>query len=202
MHPHSGGARAALGRGPRRTHPAGGRAAQAELPIRREPPAAPDCLPTRAMPAEIEALLAAEDWEAARSLIRTRLATEPDSHWLLTRLGLTYYEQRRYRQALRYEGQALRLAPRCPLVLWDYAGTLDMLGRTSEALRIYRRLIRRGVERLAFGECGEGRAWARLGRRLLVSRGVVSASPGPLPAGRAGTGRPSGLARPRLPVDL
>jgi len=76
-------------------------------------------------------------------------------------MGLTYYEQRRYRQALAFDQRAWRLAPHCPLVMWDYAGTLDMLGRKKEALVLFRRLLNRGEQRLAHGPCGEGVRWAR-----------------------------------------
>ena len=113
------------------------------------------------MSKEIEKLIAIEDWKAARKLIRAALRKEPDSHWLLTRLGLTYYEEQNYEKALFYDTQAMNLAPNCPLVLWDYAGTLDMLGRNKEAIAIYRKLIKRGVDKIAYGECGEGLAWAR-----------------------------------------
>jgi len=113
------------------------------------------------MSKEIEELIDAENWKGARQLIRAALRKEPDSHWLLTRLGLTYYEEGNYEKALFYEAQALRLAPRCPLVLWDYAGTLDMLGQNRKAIAIYRKLIKRGVDKIANGECGEGMAWAR-----------------------------------------
>lgn len=109
----------------------------------------------------IESLIRANRWTAARKLIRVALKDKPDSHWLLTRLGLTYYEQHKYRIALRYHDQALALAPHCPLVLWDRAGTLQMLGRHAEALQLYRRLVRRGVSRIARGACGEGLARAR-----------------------------------------
>jgi tetratricopeptide (TPR) repeat protein len=113
------------------------------------------------MSKEIEKPIDAEDWKAARRLIQAALRKEPDSHWLLTRLGLTYYEERYYRKALFYDTQALELATNCPLVLWDYAGTLDMLGRNKEAIAIYRKLVKRGVDKIAHGECGEGMAWAR-----------------------------------------
>src|SRR5687768_1235920 len=103
------------------------------------------------MSKEIEKLIDAEDWKAARKLIHAALRKEPDSHWLLTRLGLTHYEERNYRKALLYDTQALELAPNCPLVLWDYAGTLDMLGRNKEAIAIYRKLIKRGVDKIAQG---------------------------------------------------
>lgn len=78
----------------------------------------------------IEALIEAEKWSAARQAIRAKLRSSPDDHWLLTRLGLTYYEEKRYKQALRYSVRALEKMPHCPLVLWDYAGTLEMLGQT------------------------------------------------------------------------
>ena len=109
----------------------------------------------------IEAVIADENWVLARRLINRELRRTPDDHWLLTRLSLTYYEQRNYKQALKISERALDLAPRCPLILWDYAGTLDMLGRTAEAIRIYQKIIRRGADSLAHGECGEGMAWAR-----------------------------------------
>ena len=109
----------------------------------------------------VEAAIRSEKWKSARQLIRAELKEKPDSHWLLTRLGLTYYEERAYRKSLSYSRKALRLAPHCPLALWDYAGSLQMLGRHSMALRVYRQLLSRGVEQIAHGDCGEGRAWAR-----------------------------------------
>jgi hypothetical protein len=44
----------------------------------------------------IEKAVQAEDWVDARSLITTELRHEPKGHWLLSRLVLTYYEQREY----------------------------------------------------------------------------------------------------------
>jgi tetratricopeptide (TPR) repeat protein len=73
------------------------------------------------MSIEIEKLIKAENWSAARQAIRLRLRSSPDDHWLLTRLGLTYYEQRRCRLALKYHLRALEKMPNCPLALWDYA---------------------------------------------------------------------------------
>jgi tetratricopeptide (TPR) repeat protein len=110
---------------------------------------------------EIEALIQAEKWKEARRLIKKSLRSEPQSHWLMTRLGLTYYEEHEYKTALAYEEAAMKLAPQCPLVLWDYAGTLDMLGREKEAIAIYRKIIKRGLQSLAFDDCGEGIARAR-----------------------------------------
>jgi hypothetical protein len=56
----------------------------------------------------IEVAIRSERWKKARQLIRARLREQPDSHWLLTRLGLTYYEERAYRASLSYSRKALR----------------------------------------------------------------------------------------------
>jgi tetratricopeptide (TPR) repeat protein len=114
------------------------------------------------MPDTIERCIECNDWEGARYLILQELDTMPeDSHWLLTRLSLTYYEQQEYQRALQLSEQAFALAPECPLVLWDYAGTLTMLDRPQEALILYQRIIERGIDSIANGPCGEGRARAR-----------------------------------------
>jgi tetratricopeptide (TPR) repeat protein len=102
---------------------------------------------------------AGQDGEAL--MLRRRLQAEPRHHWLLTRLSSVYYEERRYLLALRYAEKAFTEAPSCPLVLWDYAGALQMLGRHHEALDLYARIVTRGVNAIAVGECGEGKAWAR-----------------------------------------
>ncbi len=109
----------------------------------------------------VERLIAAERWREARASLRRLLADQPDDHWLLARLALTYYEQGAYRRALEIESRAARIAPSCPLVLWDLAGSHQMLGHHKVAADLYRRLLRRGVGRLASGRCGEGVRWAR-----------------------------------------
>lgn len=109
----------------------------------------------------IEKAIAQEDWKRARRLIRDGLRHQPNSHWLTTRLALTYCEQHDYKRALSIGQKALKLEPSCPLALWDLAGTLNMLKRNREASIMYRQLIRRGVKSIAFGDCGEGVAWAR-----------------------------------------
>jgi tetratricopeptide (TPR) repeat protein len=109
----------------------------------------------------IESLLEKSRWVEARALIRKELKQTPSDHWLMTRLGMTYYEQRHYKKALEVIQRALKLTPRCPLVLWDYASCLDMLEREQEAIHIWRRLMRRGIDAVAYGPCGEGKRWAR-----------------------------------------
>ena len=109
----------------------------------------------------VEALVREGRWRAAQRAILRALKETPDSHWLLSRLSLTYYEQRDYRSALTHAKRALALSPSCHLALWEYAGALQMLGRHREAIQTYRRLTRRGAKRIATGPCGEGIARAR-----------------------------------------
>lgn len=89
------------------------------------------------------------------------LARNPRDHFALTRLGSIVYEERRYREALTLSRKAFAIAPHCPLVLWDLAGSLDALGKRQHAIAIWRGLLRRGVQRIAMGRCGEGEIWAR-----------------------------------------
>lgn len=89
----------------------------------------------------IEKFIEADNWAAARKLIREELKHKPKDHWLLGRLALTYYEQRKYDRALYWNVMALQEAPYCPLLIWDYAGTLAMLGRNDEARLLYRWLL-------------------------------------------------------------
>lgn len=95
---------------------------------------------------EIERAIDAEDWQGARRLIRAGLKKAPEHHWLLARLALTHYEERDYATALQYGLQAVDIAPQCPLALWEVAGAMEMLGQSSAALRVYRKLTRRSLD--------------------------------------------------------
>lgn len=108
----------------------------------------------------INQILDEEEYSKARKLllklVKDNSGDQWSSHWLLTRISTTYYEERAYNKAIEYAEQALKIAPRCPLVLWDYAGALDMLKRDEEAIQVYKKLIKRGAAHIAYGECGEG----------------------------------------------
>jgi tetratricopeptide (TPR) repeat protein len=79
------------------------------------------------------------------------------SHWYWTQLSICYYETFRYKKALRYDLKAVEIAPKCPMTLWSYAGTLHALGRLDEAIAVYKdRLLSRGKRGLSNGPCREG----------------------------------------------
>jgi tetratricopeptide (TPR) repeat protein len=95
------------------------------------------------------------DWSGARQLIGRQLKREPGHHWLLARMSAAHFEEKNYAQALKYIKRALKVAPDCPLVTWDYAGTLLALGQCQEALAIYQRMLA-DAKRLASCPHGEG----------------------------------------------
>jgi hypothetical protein len=68
---------------------------------------------------KIEALIESDNWKGARKPITAALQKQPESHWLLSRLALTYYEEFEYDKALVHDVQAVALAPNCPLVNLD-----------------------------------------------------------------------------------
>ena len=109
----------------------------------------------------INEFIYSENWPEARKLIRAEQIISPNSHWLMTRLSSTYYEERKYKMALIVSKRALKLDPRCPLVLWDYACVLDMLGKEKVAIKIWQDILQRGEQAIAFDKCGEGISWAR-----------------------------------------
>jgi tetratricopeptide (TPR) repeat protein len=110
--------------------------------------------------AKLDDALAQENWSAAKKILHQRLADEPENHWLLDRLSAVYYEERNYDKAFELIQQAVELAPDCPLVQWDLAGTLLSLGKVKAAQTIYRKLLKRGLD-IGKPPHGEGLDWAK-----------------------------------------
>jgi tetratricopeptide (TPR) repeat protein len=90
---------------------------------------------------KINRLFDREDWATARKLLDAEREKDPESHWVLTQLGVTYYEQRQYKRAERLFEEAVAIMPECPLALWHLAGSKDALGDHQSAIRIYSRLL-------------------------------------------------------------
>ena len=109
---------------------------------------------------QLSKLEAKEKWQEHIVLAKSLLKDDPENHvrnhWFLTRISSSYYEARQYRMALKYAKKALDLYPNCPLALWDLAGALDTLKEPRKAIEIWKKLLRKGVEKIAFNQCGEG----------------------------------------------
>jgi len=109
---------------------------------------------------EIDTLLDQGAWATARRLLLKELKKSP-SHWVLTHLSTAYVGEDKYDLALQASERAIRIAPWCPLTLWDYACALDFAGRKRAAIAAWQKLIKWGVKRIAYGDCGEGLPMAR-----------------------------------------
>ena len=108
---------------------------------------------------KIDDLFERGEWHKARELLEKQRAKEPDNHWVLTQLGVTFYEQRRYAEALELFLASLRIVPDCPLTLWNLAGALDALGKSAAAVPIYIWLLesKKAPEE---DPCWESQEWA------------------------------------------
>jgi tetratricopeptide (TPR) repeat protein len=107
---------------------------------------------------QINGFIENEQWVKARALIAKELKREPNSHWLLTQLGETYYEQRQYKKALGLLLTSLDIVADCPLTLWHLADTLDALGYHTGALRIFTWLLE-SKKTSSDDSCWESAAW-------------------------------------------
>jgi hypothetical protein len=106
----------------------------------------------------LESLLQKGAWEPARKRIEQELKRQPDNHWLLTQLGVTFYEQGRYRESLPPLLDSLAIVPDCPLTLWNVAGALDAIGKPEIAASIYTWLL--GSKKTADDDsCWESDDW-------------------------------------------
>jgi tetratricopeptide (TPR) repeat protein len=110
---------------------------------------------------DIDLLIDQERFVEAVSLLEFAMGDDQASHWGYARLALIENLQENYRNALRLAEKGLSIKPVCPLLLWEKASALEGGGRYSDAIACYSRIVRRSVESLAFGPCGEGLKLAR-----------------------------------------
>jgi tetratricopeptide (TPR) repeat protein len=99
------------------------------------------------------------EWAKARKLLEAERKRNPNDHWVLTQLGVTYYEQKRYAESLALFLASRNIVPDCPLTLWNLAGALDALGEYTAAKDIYLWLLE-ADRSPADDACWESSAWA------------------------------------------
>jgi tetratricopeptide (TPR) repeat protein len=114
-----------------------------------------------AFEARFDKYLDNEQWARAYRATVAQIRKEPKDHGLYFYLGFVLHAWGRISEAARASARGLKLSPQCPLLLASHAEHIGALGRYREAIRIFERLVRSGVRRLARAECGEGLPWAR-----------------------------------------
>lgn len=108
---------------------------------------------------KVDLLFRQGKWAKARKLLEEEREEEPTDHWVLTQLGVTFYEERRYEEALQLFSASLQIVDDCPLTLWNVAGALDSLDRHDEAVPIYTWLLR-ATTSADKDPCWESKEWA------------------------------------------
>ena len=108
---------------------------------------------------KVDLLFRQGKWAKARKLLEDEREKEPTDHWVLTQLGVTFYEERCYQEALQLFLASLQIVDDCPLTLWNVAGALDSLGRHHEAVPIYTWLLRSSTSP-DNDPCWESKEWA------------------------------------------
>lgn len=109
---------------------------------------------------KINSLFARSEWVKARRFLEAERKRDSQDHWVLTQLGVTYYEQRRYAKALQLFRTSREIVPDCPLTLWHLAGALDSLGKHTDAMKIYAWLWRSKTS-AEQDPCWESETWAQ-----------------------------------------
>lgn len=101
-----------------------------------------------------------DDYSKAIELLNQVLLKEgKGSAWLYSRLSSCYYELRNYERALEYAKKAYKLWPTSPLVLWDYAGPLVMLGKEKKAITLLKRIQSMDTDLRTYGFADPQRSW-------------------------------------------
>jgi tetratricopeptide (TPR) repeat protein len=113
----------------------------------------------RSLSAQISALFRKSEWAKARGLLEKEQKRNSGDHWLLTQIGVTFYEEGKYGEACRLFLKSLKIVADCPLTLWNLAGTLDATGQPLQALKIYTWLLRTNKS-AKDDPCWESKKWS------------------------------------------
>lgn len=106
-------------------------------------------------------LINKDEYKKALSLILKELKKFSENAFLLSCLSETYYHLHEYKKALAASKKANELVKNDPLYIWNYAGDLMMVGRKEEAIRQFKRIVKKGLQTVAFGKGGEGLQWGK-----------------------------------------
>ncbi len=103
-----------------------------------------------------------ERWSDAKEILEKELLKFPNEYWLLTTLSNVYYELRDYEAALELSEAAFKIEPSDYFVLNNHACILSVIeGKEKEAIMLLKNIIDTDLNKIAFGEHGEGLRWAK-----------------------------------------
>jgi len=90
---------------------------------------------------KLNLLFEQEKWQEARQLLEKERVKKPNSHWVYTQLAVTFYEEKKYNDAMKLLLFSRKIKDDCPLTLWHLAGTFVALNQIEEAKDTYTAII-------------------------------------------------------------
>jgi cytochrome c-type biogenesis protein CcmH/NrfG len=90
---------------------------------------------------EIQELKKCKSWDIIRKRLLRKLRRDPTKVILLTYLSNAYFEEGKYKKALKASIKACSRLPENPLVLWDYAHALYMNSEFSKSLGTFKAIM-------------------------------------------------------------
>jgi tetratricopeptide (TPR) repeat protein len=100
-------------------------------------------------------------WQEAKELLEKEVKKYPKEYFLITSLAKTCYNLKLYEESLMYAIEAMKIEPNDVLVIYDYGCSLSALGRNSEAIKQWNKILVKDINEIAYGDFGEGLRWAK-----------------------------------------
>jgi tetratricopeptide (TPR) repeat protein len=108
---------------------------------------------------QAEKAINAEEWKKAKALIASELKKDPKNFCFLSNLSVAYYDKEKYEEALKFAEKAYEIASNDPLIIFNYAKALYMMGREGDARILFKKILRKTVKTVS--KYGQGVHWAQ-----------------------------------------
>ncbi len=109
----------------------------------------------------LNGLFEKDKWNEARELLEKEIIIFPQEYFLITSLAKVCYNTEHFEDSLEYATQAMKIEPNDALVIYDYACALSALEKNEEAIRQWNKIINMDINKIAYGDYGEGMKWAK-----------------------------------------
>jgi tetratricopeptide (TPR) repeat protein len=110
---------------------------------------------------KLNGLFEEEKWHEAKVLLEEEKGKFPNEYFLITSLAKVYYNLKLYKESLSYAEKAMGIEPNDVLVIYDYGCALSALDKNNEAIKQWDRIIEMDINKIAYGDFGEGLKWAK-----------------------------------------
>lgn len=96
------------------------------------------------------------EWDKAESILLDNLKLFPNEWWILTCLSQVNKSKRNYKIAYDYAKQAFEINSEDHICIYEYAESLLRNDETEKAISLLRKILRKGLNKIAYGRYGDG----------------------------------------------